>query len=279
MKRYGWILIIMLIVAFASTQCSFQLSKGKEAKLFKNSLFAPVHHYLNQGENTIHYVSTGDTSLTPLLFVHGSPGGWADYASYLKDTLLLKHFHIAAVDRPGFGESDYGYPMPSLGAQSQMVGKVIAQFAKGKPLVLVGHSYGGPLVCRINMDYPASVSHLLLLAASIDPNQEVKEWYRPVLFKVSFFLPGALVSSNAELFHLQADLVSMDSLWPRITSKVTVIHGTSDMLVPYANTVFAAQKLRNTKSYKLISLPKVNHFIPWTHFDTVKKELLLGASN
>ena len=277
MKKYWYLLVLVVLLAFASTQCSFKVSPSKEKKMFLGAPYQPQHRFLSNQYGKIHYVITGDTSKQALIFVHGSPGGWEDYAKYMRDSALLQFYCVVSVDRPGFGESDYGKPMITLAEQSTLVGLVVKATGKDKPVVLVGHSYGGPLVARVNMDFPESIEHLVLLAAAIDPAMEEKEWFRPVARALSFMLPGALNASNEELAHLKQDLDVMMPLWPKIKNQVTMIHGTKDVLVPYANTAFAINHIP-ANQLKLITLEKVNHFIPWSHFEVVRNTLIRIAA-
>lgn len=58
---------------------------------------------------TIHYaeVGTGTTAKPTLFFIHGSPASWHCYDNYMQDTALVNKYRIVAVDRPGFGFSDF----------------------------------------------------------------------------------------------------------------------------------------------------------------------------
>ncbi|WP_460996415.1 alpha/beta fold hydrolase [Spirosoma harenae] len=52
------------------------------------------------------YVSIGAADKPTLVFVHGSPGSWNAFASYLKDSLFLEHYRMVSLDRPGFEDSE-----------------------------------------------------------------------------------------------------------------------------------------------------------------------------
>jgi len=240
-----------------------------------------THHYLESDGRRLHYVSGGDSSKTCLLIIHGSPGSWDDYKKYLVDSALRANFYIISVDRPGFGGSEEGNPLPSLSAQSSLVSKILDSLKSyNLPLIVMGHSYGGPLAVRFTIDNTNQVMHSILLAAAIDPACEEEESFRKILIKkwAQKILPNAIKSSNAELMTLKSDLLVMDKEWDKIKTPLLMIHGTGDMLVPYQNTVYARNKIADTNALKIIALKKVNHFIPWTHYSLVKSELLKLAT-
>ncbi len=268
------LLSIALSLAWVVAGCSSKMSTKKEQKLFAGAPYQPQHRKLVVSGHHVHYVWAGDTTLQPLLFVHGSPGSWEDYVDYLKDSVLLTRYYIAAVDRPGFGQSDYGKPMVELEDQSKLISAVLADMSPTRPVVLVGHSYGGPLVVRVAMDDAAHVRAMVLLAAAVDPSLEEKEWFRPVARNMSWVLPEMLMASNEELAHLKQDLEEMLPLWPTLRLPIVDVHGTKDMLVPFGNLAFAQRQAINAKPFMPIILPKVNHFIPWSHHDTVRTVLM-----
>lgn len=224
--------------------------------------------------HTLHVCISGDSTKPLLAIVHGSPGSWEDYKTFMQDSLLRLKYRIAAVDRPGFGASEYGQPMVSLRQQADLIFAALDKLSPTAKIILAGHSYGGPVVTRIAMDHPERIAHLYLLAAAVDPAQEKKEWFRPVVRGLGFMLPDALEASNDELSTLKTDLELMLPLWPKLTMPVTMLHGTEDMLVPYANTSFVMQQIGASPRFRLVSIPKANHFIPWSHFELVRQALL-----
>lgn len=233
-------------------------------------------HLIEHEKQNLYFVTGGDSLKPALLFVHGSPGSASDYYKYLTDSTLGKMYYLLAVDRPGFGSSNEYDTMPSLKAQASIIQSVTSILKPSNlPITVIGHSYGGPLAVRLAIDFPDTYNKVVLLAAAVDPNLEEKEWFRPVFANqfVSWMLPNAIKASNAELMALKDDLMVMDKEWEKLKAPILMIHGTKDMLVPYKNTVYAQAKKPNSTDLKILSLPKVNHFIPWTHFDLVKEQL------
>ena len=234
-------------------------------------------HTLKAGDQLLHYVEVADKTAKPLvLFIHGSPGDWNAWVRYLNDPELRQRAHLIAVDRPGFGLSGGGEVERSLVRQCQAISTVLTNASPGQRVVVVGHSYGGPVTARLAMDYRDQISDLIILAGSIDPGQEHTKWYQyvaewPLLNRV---VPDSLAVANREIRALKPELASMLPLWGGITQRVCVIQGEKDELVPPENAAFAERMLTNATKMNVIRIPEMNHFIPWTQYELVKAEIL-----
>lgn len=92
---------------------------------------------------------------------------------------------------------------------------------------MVGHSLGGPLIARVAMDYPELVDGLIMVAPSIDPGLEPKEWFRAPLATpfFSWILPRSFRASNDELYQLKPELENMLTRWPEVIAPTIVIQG------------------------------------------------------
>lgn len=263
--------------------------KGIQAKLeVQTQKFLASHpesvHEENIRGRSIRFVEVSGGPPKPLvLFVHGSPGEWAGWIEFLRDPDLEANAQLIAVDRPGFGGSGTGKAERSVEEQSRIIGSLLERAAPGQRVVLVGHSYGGPVVCRMAMDFPEKVTDLVVLAGSIDPTQEETHWYQyPAdwwLFR--WLVPTDLVTANQEIMPLKSSLNAMLPRWGEIRQRVSVIQGDADTLVPPANADFAERMMTNAQPMKVIRIPGMNHFLPWKQFSLVKEVILshLGITN
>jgi len=183
---------------------------------------------------------------------------------------------MIAVDRPGFGDSGNGNVERSLEQQCRELAPVLDQAPPGQRIIVVGHSYGGPVAARLAMDHPGKITDLIILAGSIDPGQEHTAWYQYLADwpPFSWIVPTELVVANREIRHLKSDLTEMLPLWPRITQRVTLIQGEKDNLVPPENADFAARVITHARSFNIIRIPDQNHFLPWNQYPLVKAEIL-----
>lgn len=253
----------------------FRLSDKEAYDTFRKS-GVPLHlETITVAGRHIHYAVAGDSTRPTLLFVHGSPGSWSAFDKYMQDKDLLSRFRMISVDRPGFGYSDYGHAIP-ISQQSEMMGELFIKINNGKPLYAIGHSLGGPLVTKLAAHYPQYINGLVLLAASVDPNEEKPEKWRPIMkaFPLRYFLPGAFRPSNIELWAFKKDVKTMPADLEAITCPVLIIQGMQDPLVPPGNAFYAQKKLIHARSVTLDTLSDANHFIPWTRFEIIKKHLL-----
>lgn len=222
----------------------------------------------------IHYIETGNKNASTLFFIHGSPGSWDAYKDYLKDSLLLSKYRMIAIDRIGFGYSNFGKAQ-NLKTQTYIIEKFTKQTANGKPIYLIGHSLGGPTIVQMAAEKPDDYKTLVILAGSVDPKAEEPEKWRSIIMAkpIRYIIPGALRPANDELWWLKTDLIDLKPKLQSITSKVIIVHGTKDQLVPYSNVAFMRREFVNAKSLEIISIKDANHFIPWEHFKEIRNVL------
>ncbi len=269
----GFILVIWLVLA--QSCMSFRMSDSEAKEKFKAKGVDVVINTITLNNRHLHYLKTGNDTLPTIVFVHGTPGSWDAFENYLEDPGLLQKFRMVSIDRPGFGHSDYGKPL-NLAEQSVIISPLFDYIKNGKPLYLVGHSLGGPMVVKLAADNPGKIAALVLLAGSNDPAQEEPEKWRPVLYKtpLTYFVPGAMRPSNEELWYLKTDLVYLKKDFPKITCPVYIVHGQKDNMVPIANVDYDKKMLVNASHIEELIFPDANHFIPWTRFKQIRELLL-----
>jgi pimeloyl-ACP methyl ester carboxylesterase len=270
---FASILLFWLIVA--QSCMSFRVSDEDAKKSFAKENIALQFATITVDGRHIHYAITGSDTLPTIFFIHGTPGSWDAFSIYLKDKSLLKKFRLVSIDRPGFGHSDYGKP-EHLARQSQLISPVFQLLNNHKQMFIAGHSLGGPMVIKLAADNPGIFSGAVILAGSIDPEEENPEKWRPFLYKtpLNYFVPGAMRPSNEELWYLKTDLVDLKKDFSKITCPVYFIHGESDTWVPPGNVAYGKKMLVNSVHIEETIIPGANHFIPWSKFDLIKTILL-----
>ncbi len=271
MKRgLKWFVIVLalhLLLALTISSCMDFTMKPQEASAyFAQKGVIATHHNYTFGDQPMHYVATGSTDKPVVVFVHGSPGSWDAFIHFLSHQELCDKARLISVDRPGFGASGFGRHEPSLQAQAASLLPMVRAEGQGQPVLLVGHSLGGPVVARFAMDYPELTRGLVLVAPSIDPALERTKWYQiPANWRLfSWLVPTTLRVTNREILPLKRELELMVPLWARIQAPVTVIQGGKDRLVPSENADFAARMLAG-KPLELVRIADMDHFVPWTH--------------
>jgi pimeloyl-ACP methyl ester carboxylesterase len=253
----------------------FRASKTETKAFFASAGVSYLDKTATIDNHKLHYIETGNENNPTLFFIHGSPGSWDAYKKYLKDNLLLQKYRMVAIDRPGFGYSNFGQA-ENLPMQAVLISKLIQSIDNKKPVTLIGHSMGGPVAVKLATLYPNGFENIVILAGSVDPQAETEEKWRPVIKArpLRYLIPGALRPSNDELWWLKHDLVVMQRDLKKIKCKVIIIHGTKDQLVPFSNVPFMEKESVNAKSIDVLAIEGANHFIPWEHFDVIRDRLL-----
>ena len=258
-----WIGLIVVALGCQSSKQSNQL--------LATDLTAPIIQQRTYQDVTLRYAEYSQPEQPVLIFLHGAPGAWVDYKAYLEDSALLADFHMISVDRPGYGGSTSRQSFSLLTDQSRVLGQLLNDYAD-RLVVLIGHSYGGPVAIRVAMDYPNSVDALLLLAPAMDPLLEERMSWRRLLRHawIAPWVPRGLFVANEEIIELRDELQAMEGGYRALSLPVYYIHGSYDALVPVANAVYA-QRVLGHCDVSVHILEGVNHFIPWTHREKVKE--------
>lgn len=269
------VLFLVLWLVMAQSCMKFRINDSKAKIDFEKKGVVLTTTTVKISEVHMHYAKTGSDSLPTIVFVHGSPGSWDAFAQYMQDKDLLMKYRMISIDRPGFGYSDFGEAQ-HIEDQSTFISPLFKFWGNGKPIYLVGHSLGGPMVIQLNADNPGLFDGLVLLAGSVDPAEEKRESWRYLLDAgiLRYLLPGAMRPSNTELKYFKKDVYALQDKFTLVKCKVFIVHGTKDPLVPIGNAAFAQKKLVNAASIKLTLIPGANHFIPWKNYDTIKQVLM-----
>lgn len=282
LKIFGGLFLTMFIaVSLIFSRMTFRTKDEDVEKYFaKRKLDVSIIHSEFNGR-TLRWLQSGDTlSKKLIVFVHGAPGSSDNFHAYLADSALLLKANMVSIDRPGYGFSGYGKSETSIAAQAEFVDYVARQYPAADSIILVGHSYGGPIVAKCAVNHPEKIKSIMMLAPVNDPDTEPMFWFAKLTkWKLTRrILSGGLnVSGDEKLSHI-AELRLMTGDWQQLRIPVTHIHGSKDWMAPRANIDFSRNHIDN-KLLNAIEIPNTSHFIPWTNFEVVKTELLksLGA--
>jgi len=271
----SFLILITIWLVVAQFTMKYRIRDKKAKDEFSKKGIALDTGFIKVDDFDIHYAKVGNDSLPTLFFVHGSPDGWIRYKNFMKDKDLLTKFRMISIDRPGFGYSEFG-KAKNLEEQSKLVSQFVRLIKNNKPIYAVGHSYGGPVIVQLQVDNPDLFDGLVLLAASVDPQEEKPEKWRYIMKipPLKYLLPGAFRPSNKELVYLKKDLKELDKEWEKITCPVWILHGDKDTYVPVANADYAKKKLTKAKSVEMNILKGADHFIPKERYEDVKEVLM-----
>lgn len=151
-----------------------------------------------------------DCSNPPVIFLlHGF--GASTY-SFREITKPLSEFgEVIAYDRPGFGLTERPTswadvnPYGSAG-NDLILDELIQQFAKGKDVILVGHSAGGTQAAQYAVDNQGAVKGLILISPAILSGGGTPSWLNwvysiPQLDRIGPLLVSSIASSGMDLLN------------------------------------------------------------------------------
>ncbi|MEL7118959.1 MAG: alpha/beta hydrolase [Bacteroidota bacterium] len=209
-----------------------------------------------------------------ILFLHGGPGSSNNFHKYLSNKELLQEARLLALDRLGYGFSDYGRFTASL-QQHAAVSKYVLDQHPSNYNIIVGHSFGGPIAGKVAADYPKKIHAALMISPLNEPETEPIFWISHFArWKWSkSLLPIPVQLAGDEKFTHAEELRKIQPDWRSICCTITHMHGSWDFLAPLSN-VFYSQKNIPAKYLHTIVIKRAGHLLPFTHFDDIKNELL-----
>jgi pimeloyl-ACP methyl ester carboxylesterase len=208
-----------------------------------------------------------------IVFVHGTPGSYTAFVPYLNDPIMRERFHMISVTRPGWIDND-SPKVPSLEAQAKALQPIISMDQSGKGAILMGHSYGGPVIARTAMDYPEMVAGLIFVATTADSKFSGPRWYNRFAVVLPRFILGAsLKGANAEIMPLRPQLEAMRPRWQDLQMPVLIVQGDKDFLVNPRNADFMDQMLVNA-DVTYLKREGQGHFVLWQEAELIRDTLI-----
>ena len=242
---------------------------------------------------SLHYRSYGEARDGVIIWVHGTPGSWADVGRLLVDERAAGRFKWVLIDRPGWGESravftpdegsekkrvaHYGV-YPGFDQQSRYISPLIRAL-RGQhpdtPILLLGHSWGASLLPELVADNLQQVDGALLLAGGLSPELTRPRWYNrwSRYWPLRAIIGAQLRGSNVEMYALPDNLANIEQLWSQLdVIPMIIIQGSRDPLVDPANASFAKARLLEPAAsprQRLLYLEGAGHLLHMQHRELV----------
>ena len=140
-----------------------------------------------------------------------------------------------------------------------------------KNVILVGSSYGGPLVAEIAA-LNTKVKAVLMISPAIDPTQEKKIWASRLTqwWGTRWLVPtGYRVAGDEKTVHAK-ELALLEKDWPRVKVPIIHVHGDQDDIVPYGNVDYTANVFSNIT---IVTTPDTGHEIAWGRPELIKPHI------
>jgi len=211
-----------------------------------------------------------DTVLPTLVFVHGSPGSLLDYSRYFKDSTLNTKANILSYDRIGYGINNAGNVQGSIAFELEILHDLIKEIPPEK-IVLIGYSYGGPVVLASPKKYKYKVSLASSISGDLEPMFWMLNFYKWKLTRP--LIPNLLKAAAKEKYAHLTDLPNYDDKWSISQSPIINIQGDKDWIVPYENSKIL-QNTIDANKFRMVTIDGGGHELIWSDFELIKNEIL-----
>ncbi|WP_280241236.1 4,5:9,10-diseco-3-hydroxy-5,9,17-trioxoandrosta-1(10),2-diene-4-oate hydrolase [Nocardia abscessus] len=113
----------------------------------------------------LHYHEAGVGNGPTIVLLHGGGPGASSWSNFARNIpVLAEHFHVLAVDQPGYGRSDKPTEHPQYFVHSASALKDLLDHLENTSRVhLLGNSLGGGAAVRFALDYPDRAGKLVLM--------------------------------------------------------------------------------------------------------------------
>lgn len=282
MKILKWIGIILLaipviiIILLHVFESNFRSGPKMIEKTFEANNIPHKVQTAPYQDGALRWIEVGNPEApNTVLFFHGAPGSWSDFSDFMNDPDLLEHAFFIALDRPGYGYSNYGQAEGSIMNQVAAAEFIMERYDPDT-LMVVGYSYGGPIAGCYTAHNKENLKSLLMLAPVNAPDGERIFWFNHI-FKTKLaklILPTFInVANDEKMAHTEA-LQVIRGDWAEIEVPVVHMHCTDDWIAPYeVNTNWSKENIP-ADQLQMITWTGNSHFLPNQVKDRIKPVML-----
>jgi len=147
----------------------------------------------------------------------------------------------------------------------------IAKNLDPKNTILIGYSYGGPIVLASLKHYKKVILLAPAVYAKVEPMPWALNFYK---WKTTrWMLPKVWQAASKEKISHKNDLMAFQDGWNKNKSSILSIHGNEDWIAPYENSIYLNENFPS-EQFELVTLNGGGHGLVWSHFDEIKKQII-----
>jgi pimeloyl-ACP methyl ester carboxylesterase len=267
-------LVAVLVINGCATKYIYSDKDIKEHYAKKD--FTPCFATALYKDKLVHYAQSGNDTMPLLLFIHGGPGAWYGWIDYIDDPQLRKNFNVIAVDRLGYGKSEYGKPELSTHEQSKAILEVVKNFPANKKITIVGKSYGAAIAAMVSKELGNRVEKLIMISPVVNPDKETFYWFSPLgkSKAINWMLPKLMNVATEEKYSHAKAMQEIKSDWKDVTCPTVVVSGGKDWVADTSNFRCADTLLKSCCAKEMIYLPEEGHWIARDRKELVMKLIM-----
>ena len=163
MRSKSWLKWLPLALsALAATGCE-TMAPGDPGNLVPRTVADdPTIPAIQMNGSRFHLETFGNPANPVVIFLHGGPGG--DYRGFLRLTGLADDYFVVMWDQRGAGLSQrQNRRGVSEAIYVQDLDSLIDRFSPGRPVFLVGHSWGAMYATRFINEFPQKIAGAVLI--------------------------------------------------------------------------------------------------------------------
>lgn len=215
----------------------------------------------------------GPDARTPVVCIHGSPGGLADFV-HIAPLLAAEGRMVVAPDLPGMQRSAGDAPSRSILAHARSVLALIEALDIPRAHV-VGFSLGGGVALHMADLSPARIASITMMSSIGDQRNEGSgsHWFEHAKYAIGYgvawavrwltphfgLLDGTIVVQRSMLNFWDSDLRPLSTIMERLKTPTLILHGRGDFLVPS----WAAERHHDLIPTSRLVMLDASHFLPF----------------
>ena len=260
--------VYILFVNFSSPKSDIEIVESfKEDHV---TAYVSIEKFKNFKYRVVSVQKELDSNKTNLVFIHGAIGSSSDFKEYMTDSLLRSKFNMISYDRIGYNFEDKTLAQQSLKFEVSVLESLISKL-KYDNTILVGYSYGGPIALMSKKKYKNIVLLAPAVYSKVEPMPFMLNVYKWKLTR--WLVPHVWKSASLEKMNHKEELNLYENNWNENPSKIISVHGDSDGIVPYENSLFLEKQFPKNQ-FELKTIKNAGHSLVWSNFELIKNELL-----